>query len=63
MEAIERGEVSTEIGAYVKARWALGLDGEFDLLADPGLDRDGLALEFSAQTKRVRVGTKVNNDF
>ncbi|CAN7782135.1 helix-turn-helix domain-containing protein [Variovorax sp. LjRoot175] len=63
MEAIERGELNTGIGAYVKALWALGLDEEVDLLADPGLDRDGLALELSTQTKRVRVGTKVDNDF
>lgn len=63
MEAVERGELSTGIGAYIKALWALGLDEELDLLADPGLDRDGLALELSAQTKRVRVRTKVDNDF
>lgn len=63
MEAIERGELTTGIGAYVRALWALGLDQELDLVADPGLDRDGLALELSAQTKRVRVQTKVNDDF
>jgi len=37
MEAIERGELSTGIGAYVRALWALGLDGELNLLADPDL--------------------------
>lgn len=63
MEAVERGELSTGIGAYVRALWALGLDGELNLLADPGLDRDGLALELSRQTMRVRVQTKVDNDF
>lgn len=63
LEAIERGELATGIGAYVRALWALGLDQELDLIADPGLDREGLALELSAQTKRVRVRTKVADDF
>jgi transcriptional regulator with XRE-family HTH domain len=63
MEAIEGGELTTSIGAYVRALWALGLDRELDLVADPGLDRDGLALELSAQTKRVRIATKIDNDF
>ncbi|MDN8616424.1 helix-turn-helix domain-containing protein [Variovorax ginsengisoli] len=63
LEAIERGELTTGIGAYVRALWAMGLDQELDLIADPGLDRDGLALELSAVTKRVRVQSKVDNDF
>lgn len=63
VEAIERGELTTGIGAYVRALWAMGLDQELDLIADPGLDRDGLALELSAATKRVRVQTKADNDF
>jgi transcriptional regulator with XRE-family HTH domain len=63
MEAVERGELTTGIGAYVRALWALGLDQELSLVADPGLDRDGLALELSAQTKRVRIQTRVDNDF
>ena len=63
VEAVERGELSTGIGAYVRALWAVGLDQELDLVADPGLDRDGLALELSALTKRVRVQRKISNDF
>lgn len=41
----------------------MGLNQEFELLADPGLDRDGLGLEISVQTKRVGVRRKVSNDF
>lgn len=63
IDAVERGSATTGMGTYMRALWALGLNGELDLLADPGLDRDGLALEISAQTKRVRVGRKVANDF
>jgi len=61
--AIERGSPTTEIGAYVAALWALGLLLELDLVADPGLDRDGQALSFSAADKRVRLRRQLNNKF
>lgn len=63
LEKVERGDLGAAFGAYVKSLWALGLDAELDLVADPGLDRDGLALELNAQTKRVRVQTPADNDF
>ena len=61
--AIEKGSPHTEIGAYVAALWALGLLQELDLVADPGLDRDGQALAFSAVDKRVRPRRQLNNKF
>lgn len=63
IEAVERGEPTTGMGTYLRALWAMGLNRELDLIADPGLDRDGLALELSAQTLRVGVARKVSNDF
>ena len=63
IEAVERGEQTTGVGTYMKALWAMGLNRELDLLFDPGLDRDGLALELSVQTKRVGVARKISNDF
>lgn len=63
VEAIERGELTTGIGTYVKALWAMGINAEIDILADPGLDRDGLSLELSVQSKRVSIGRKIDNDF
>lgn len=63
VEAIERGDLGTGLGAYLRALWALGLEQEMSIVADPGLDRDGLSLELAAQTKRVRVQRKVDNDF
>jgi hypothetical protein len=36
---------------------------ELDLVADPGLDRDGQALAFSAVDKRVRLRQQLNNKF
>jgi len=59
--AIEQGSPTTEIGAYVAALWVLGLLRELDLVADPGLDRDGQALSFSAADKRVRLRRQLNN--
>lgn len=61
--AIEQGSPTTEIGAYTSALWALGLLQELDLVADPGLDRDGQALSFSAADKRVRLRQQLNNKF
>jgi DNA-binding XRE family transcriptional regulator len=61
--AIEKGAPNTEIGAYVAALWALGLLQELDLVADPGLDRDGQALAFSAVDKRVRPRRQLDNKF
>ncbi len=61
--AIEKGSPSTEIGAYVAALWVLGLLQELDLVADPGLDRDGQALAFSAIDKRVRPRRSLDNKF
>ena len=61
--AIEKGSSKTEIGAYVAALWALGLLQELDLVAHPGLDRDGQALAFSVVDKRVRLRQQLNNKF
>jgi hypothetical protein len=41
----------------------MNLARELDLIADPGLDRDGLALSFSPADKRVRVATRIDNEF
>ena len=61
--AIEQGSPTTEIGAYVTALWVLGLLRELDLVADPGIDRDGQALSFSAADKRVRLRRQLDNKF
>ncbi|NMM20951.1 MAG: helix-turn-helix domain-containing protein [Rhodoferax sp.] len=63
VEAVERGEPSTSLGAYVAVLGCMSLTQELDLIADPGLDREGLALRFSVAEKRVRRPQKVDNDF
>jgi transcriptional regulator with XRE-family HTH domain len=63
VEAVERGSLTTSFGAYLAVLWLFGLDRELDLVADPGLDRDGLALTLSREDKRVRVARVPDNDF
>ncbi|MFG6417065.1 helix-turn-helix domain-containing protein [Roseateles sp. DC23W] len=63
IEAVEAGKLTTGLGTYLQALWAMGLTGGINVVADPGLDRDGLALELDAQTMRVHVGGAVDNDF
>jgi transcriptional regulator with XRE-family HTH domain len=63
VKAIEQGEPTSGIGTYMRALWAMGLNRELDLVAEPAIDRDGMALQFSLQSKRVGVTRKVNNDF
>ncbi len=61
IKAIESGEMTTSIGAYAQTLWVLGLDREIDLIADPGLDREGLA--YSVDKKRVMPKRKIDNEF
>jgi len=63
IQSIERGEATCSVGALFNVLWTLGLSNELQLVADPGLDRDGLALELDAAKKRVFVQRKIDNDF
>ena len=63
IRAIEQGELTTGIGAVFQVLWVLGISREIELLADPGLDREGLALSLDAETKRVFVPRSVDDDF
>lgn len=55
INAVEHGSMTTSIGAYLSLLWVYGLQREVELLADPGLDREGAALTFDVGEKRVRV--------
>jgi len=55
VNAIEHGSMTTSIGAYFSVLWVYGLQREVELLADPGLDREGAALTFDVGEKRVKV--------
>lgn len=55
INAVEHGSMTTTIGAYLSVLWVYGLHREVELLADPGLDREGTALTFDVGEKRVKV--------
>lgn len=63
IQSLERGEVTCSIGAFLNVLWTLGLSRELNLIADPGLDRDGLVISLDAEKKRVVIPRKVNNEF
>lgn len=64
IEAVEAGRLTTGLGTYLAALWAMGLEAGIELVADPGMDRDGLALELDPRTKRVHVTSgALDNDF
>lgn len=63
IQSIERGEVTCSLGALLNVLWTLGLMKEIELIADPGLDRDGLSLALSTESKRVGISRKLDNDF
>jgi transcriptional regulator with XRE-family HTH domain len=63
IQAIERGNITCSFGAVLHVLWNLGLSTEIEIIADPGLDDRGLALSLTSEGKRVRVPTKIDNDF
>jgi len=63
IQAIERGEETVAIGSVLQVLWLLGLANEVELIADPGLDREGLSLALDAAKKRVHVQRKIDDDF
>ena len=63
VEAVERGALTTSLGAYLAVLGSMSLAEEFDLVADPALDREGAQLAYSKVEHRVRPSRKVDNDF
>ena len=63
VEAIERGSPETAMGAYARVLWVMGLDRELEVIADPAVDQEGAALEYSPGERRVRVRRGLDNDF
>jgi transcriptional regulator with XRE-family HTH domain len=63
VEAVERGALTTSLGAYLAVLGCLNLAKEVELVADPALDREGADLLYSPAERRVRPSRKVDNDF
>lgn len=59
----ERGKPSTSVSVYVALLWSYGLLSEFETLADPALDAQGLSLALRRERTRVRKPDGLDNDF
>lgn len=63
IQSVERGQAKCFVGGLFNILWTLGLANEIELIADPGLDRDGLSLALSSEKKRVFIPRKLDNEF
>ncbi len=61
--AIEKGSLTTSLGAYLAVLNCMNLSAEVGLVADPALDREGALLVYDPQTRRVRTSRKLDHDF
>lgn len=59
----EKGKPSTAVAVYAALLWLYGLLGEFEALAAPGKDEDGLALALRREPTRARAPRGLDNDF
>lgn len=63
IQSIERGDPKVAFESILRVLWVLGLAREVELLADPGLDQQGLALTLDVTHRRVSVGRTADDDF
>lgn len=64
VRAMEAGKAGTAIGTYLHAIWVLDLIETTSQVADPALDRVGLALEAADRRRRSTPGTGgLDDDF
>jgi transcriptional regulator with XRE-family HTH domain len=59
----EKGKVSTSAAVYMALLWAYDLIAPMETVADPALDREGLALSAQRERARMKSPTELDNDF
>lgn len=59
----EKGKPSTAVSVYVALLWLFGLMADFELLADPGRDEEGLSLALRRERSRARPARGLDNEF
>jgi transcriptional regulator with XRE-family HTH domain len=59
----EKGKTSTGISVYMALLWLYDLLHQFEDVADPANDKEGLALQGLKERKRVRKSRGLDNDF
>jgi transcriptional regulator with XRE-family HTH domain len=62
LRAAEAGNLQTGLGAYLAVLWAVGLDADLALLADPDRDDTGKQLDMARQPRRVVHGREIQDD-
>ncbi|MBX9847220.1 MAG: helix-turn-helix domain-containing protein [Xanthobacteraceae bacterium] len=59
----ENGKASTGVAIYLALLWAYDLLGQFDSVADPTRDAEGVALAKTRERTRARRSRAPDNDF
>ena len=59
----EKGKASTSVAVYVALIWLFGLMTDFELLADPSRDAEGMSLALRREGSRARPARGLDNDF
>ena len=59
----EKGKPSTGVAVYVALLWTYRLLNRLDDVADPALDKEGLALALRREPVRVRRSIVMDDDF
>lgn len=59
----EKGKVSTSAAVYMALLWAYDLLAPVDSIADPALDREGLALSTRRKRARTQRSQELDSDF
>ena len=60
---VEKGKLTTAVGAYAAALWALGLEDGLRSIADPASDAEGITLEAARANRRARPNAILSDDF
>ena len=59
----EKGKPSTGVAVYVALLWTYRLLNRLDDVADPALDKEGLALALDSEPVRARRSNLLDDDF
>lgn len=63
VQAIEHGLHTYSVGQLLAVLWVLGLSETVELVANPLFDEVGLTIDMAGGRNRLRLRTKVDNNF
>ena len=59
----EKGKPSSSVAVFLALLWTYDLLGQLESVADPTLDKEGMALAALRDRQRAREATGLDNDF